>query len=490
MKFNLLVAGLLWLALQGHGFAQTPALSPTGERLSLDQCVTAALQNSLLLRQAQLQLESGTLQLTQARQDRLPTLSLFGSQALSAGRNINPSTNQFIEQQVTSNNYQVGASVTVFNGFALQNAIRQADLFRQAGVQGVQGARYLVTLTVIQNYLTVLTNQEQLEITRRQVGVTRAQADRTRKIVAAGVLAEGNLFDLEAQLANDELAVVNARNTLDLSKLTLLQTMNLPASTDLVNFTVEPLPLTDPTIESSEILAGPNAARPVYDAALQRMPDVKAAELRVRSDALGVKVARASTYPSLTLNGGLSTLYSSVGLQRFVPDGTLVERTSDGYVTVGGVQQPVYNSSPGGAYLNYNYFEQLRNNLNRSVSLNLRIPIINGFQARNRITTAIIQQKTSEVAADNVRLLLRQQVEQAAASLRAAANRYQATTGQVRALERAFTTAESRFNAGTLNSADYVLAKNNLDRARTNLVQVRYDYALSTQILNIYRNGL
>lgn len=485
MKFNFLVAGLLWLLLPGRAVAQTPASPTPAERLSLEQCLTAALQNSLLLRQAQLELDNGNLQLTQARQARLPTVNLFGSQALSAGRNINPSTNQFIEQQVTSNNYQLGANVTVFNGFALQNAIRQANLFRQAGVQGVQGARYLITLTAIQNYLTVLTNQEQLEISRRQVEVSHAQVERTGKIVAAGVLAEGNLFDLQAQLSNDELTVVNARNTLDLSKLTLLQTMNLPGSTDVVNFTVEPLPLTDPAVESGEI-----SARPVYEAALQRMPDVKAAELRVRSDALGVKVARAAMYPLLTLNAGLSTVYSSVGLQRFIPDGTLVERTSDGYVTVGGVQQAVYSSAPGGTYVNYNYFEQVRNNLNRSVSLNLRIPILNGFQARNRITNAVIQQKTSEVAADNVRLLLRQQVEQAAASLRAAANRYQATTEQVRALGRAFATAESRFNAGTLNSADYVLAKNNLDRAQANLVQVKYDYALSSQILNIYRNGL
>ncbi|MBC7892773.1 MAG: TolC family protein, partial [Sphingobacteriaceae bacterium] len=204
-RFSLLT-GLLMLVLTGTAVSQS---APT-ERLSLDQCLRIALQNSLLIRQAQLQLDNGSLQLTQARQNRLPTINLFASQAFSAGRNINPTTNQFVEQQVNSNNYQLSGSLLLFNFFAQTNGIRQADLFRQSAQQGVQGARYAVTLSVIQNYLLVLTNEEQLDVARRQVETSRAQVERTQKIVAAGVMAEGNLFDLEAQLAADELVVVNA----------------------------------------------------------------------------------------------------------------------------------------------------------------------------------------------------------------------------------------------------------------------------------------
>lgn len=476
MKPLSFLAGLLCLWLTNSAFAQT---------FSLDESLRTAQQNSLLIRQARLQLESGQLQLNQARQNRLPTLNAFASQALNAGRNINPTTNQFVEQQVTSNNYQLSATLLLFNAFAQTNAIRQADLLKQSAQQGVEGARYAVALAVIQNYLLVLTNEEQLIVARQQVEASRAQVARTRQLVEAGTVAEGTLFDLEAQQAADALAVVNARNALDLAKLALMQAMNLPEGTPLEGFSVEKLPLTDPAQARRE-----TDARPVYEAALQRFPDVQAADLRVRSDALGVKVARAARYPTLSLNAGLSTIYSSLGLQRFVADGTVVTQESGSYVTVGGVQQPVYNSQPGGTYVNYSYVDQLRNNLNRAVSLNLQIPILNGFFARNRITTAVIQQRTSQVGAESVRLQLRQQIETAATSLRAAAERYGATTEQVRALERAFATAESRFNAGTLNSADYLLARTNLDRARANLVQARYDYALRGQVLDLYRNGL
>jgi outer membrane protein len=476
MKFTHFLA--VWLCL-------SLAAPLAAQRLSLDECLRLAQQNSLLVRRANLDVEASQVALKQARLDRLPTLNAFASQALNAGRNINPTTNQFVEQQVTSNNYQLSSGLILFNGLAQTSAIRQADLLRQAARQGAEGARYAVALLVIQNYLLTLTSEEQLDVARRQVEVSRAQVERTRKQVDAGTLAEGSLFELEAQQAADELAVVDARNALDLAKLALIQAMNLPEGTAVADFSVEKLPLPDPTQARDEA-----NARDVYTQALQRFPDLKAADLQVRSDAFGVRVARAARYPTLSLNANLSTIYSSLGLQRFVADGTVVAQPSDNYVLVGGVQQPVYSSAPGGTFVNYGYGEQLRNNLNRSVSLNLQIPILNGFRARYRIAAAVVQQKTSQTEADNVRLLLRQQIETAATNLRAAADRYTATTSQVRSLERAFTAIESRLNAGTLQTVEYLVAKTALDRARANLVQARYEYALRSQVLNLYRTGL
>ena len=48
--------------------------------------------------------------------------------------------------------------------------------------------------------------------------------------------------------------------------------------------------------------------------------------------------------------------------------------------------------------------------------------------------------------------------------------------------------AESRFGAGAINSAEYNIAKANLDRARFNLIQTKYDYVFRTKILDFYMN--
>jgi outer membrane protein len=460
----------------------TPAFAQT-TTLTLRQCLDIAQRNNPQVRQAQIQVEADVLQNHQAKLNRLPSVGLFGSQAFSAGRNINPTTNQFIDQQVRSNNYQLSGSLTVFNGMALTNAIRQTSLVAEASKQGLLAARQLVALSVVQNYLAVLTAEDQLANARRQVETSRAQVQRTQFQVNAGTVAEATLLDLQAQLANDELAVVNARNTLYLAKLTLLQALNEP------NTANNPDAVLVERIPEGELAGSPypQTVQQVYETALSVMPAVKSAELRVRSEEMGVKVARSGLYPTLSLTGGLTTLYSSVGLQRFIPDGTTVETASGGYVLLNGVQQPVYSSSPGGRYENYSYGDQLQNNLYRSVSLNLRIPIFSNFQARNRITSALLLRKTAEVALDNARIQLRQGVEQAYATLLTAADRYRATAEQVRALERTFQATESRFNNGTIPSVDYVLAKNRLDNARLNLVQARYETALRAYVLDLYQ---
>ena len=187
-------------------------------------------------------------------------------------------------------------------------------------------------------------------------------------------------------------------------------------------------------------------------------------------------------------NGSLSSIYSSVGLQRFVADGTIVETETGAFVPVGGVNQPILSARPGGRSENYTFTEQLNNNLNRSLSLNLNIPIFNSRTVRTNIISATLQQQNARLTADNTRLQLRQQIETAYTNLLASSNRYQATEASVASLVQAFRAAESRFNAGSINPIDYNIAKARLDNARAQLVQAKYDYVFRTKILDFYQN--
>ena len=275
---------------------------------------------------------------------------------------------------------------------------------------------------------------------------------------------------------------MNAQNSIDLAKLALLQSMNVPAGGPTVEaVTVEPIAASDPTLEPYTA-----TAQQVYETAQGFVPDVRAADLRVESDAIGVQVARANLLPSLTLNGTVNTLYSNVGRQRSTLIGTVPGTPQT--VLVGGIPTQVSFPENQYSFQNYSFTEQLGNNLNRSVSLQLQIPIFNRTQARTSILRASLQQQNSAVSAANTRLQLRQTIETAYTNLKASGNRYRVTTAQVAQLERAFQAAESRFNAGALNSTDYNVAKSNLDRARAGLVQAKYDYIFRVKILDFYQN--
>ncbi|MBC3786593.1 TolC family protein [Spirosoma utsteinense] len=448
--------------------------------LGLQQCIDIAQKNNILVRQGLLQVQSSELQYRQAKLNRYPSLNAFITQGLNFGRNINPATNQFSDQAIRSNNFQLSTSVPVFQGFQLKNQILQNESVVAATQKELAATQNDVALNVIQQYLNVLTGAEQLAIARRQVETSQIQLDRTQKLVNAGSVPEANLYEIRATLANDQLTVVNAQNSVDLAKLALLQAMNLPAGQ---TFEIEFINLPDPRIERYS-----DSPQQVFDIALTTQPQVQGADLRAESARRGVEVARAGLYPRLALNGSLSSIYSSVGLQRFVADGTIVETETGAFVNVGGLSQPVVSMRPGGQSENYSFTDQLGNNLNRSLSLNLNIPIFNSRTVRTNIISATLQQQNAKLTADNTRLQLRQQIETAYTNLLASSNRYQATEASVASLEQAFRAAESRFNAGAINPIDYNIAKARLDNARAQLVQAKYDYVFRTKILDFYQN--
>ena len=55
------------------------------------------------------------------------------------------------------------------------------------------------------------------------------------------------------------------------------------------------------------------------------------------------------------------------------------------------------------------------------------------------------------------------------------------------ALEEAFRYADQKLNVGMLTSLEYNVAKNNVTRARSELLQAKYNYIFNTRILDFYR---
>ena len=474
---------LLPVMALSEAYAQTvpgQSSASSASRLNLQQCIDIAQQNNIQIRQGKLTVSNADLQLHQSRLNQLPTAVFQGNQSINGGRSINPQSNEFVQQTINSSNFQLNTAVTVYNGGVLRSTVKQNELVLQASQQELNATQNNISLTIAQNYLNVLVGNEQLAVAQRQADVTRAQLERTQRLVSAGSAPEANLFELRATLASNDVDIVNAQNTLDLAKVSLLQAMNIPINQQ---FEVEPINVPDPGLDPYTA-----SVQQLYDVASTNLPEVKGADLRVRSANLGVQVAKGGLYPTLSLNGNLSTIYSSAASSA-VLNGQSIQQTN-GFINdpVTGTPIPIYTSVPNYDRAGISYATQLSNNFSQSASLFLRVPIFQGNLSRNRITTAKIQQQNAELAALNTRLTLRQQIETAYTNMRAGANRYKATQAQVASLERAFQVAESRLNAGAINATDYSIAKTNLDRARASLVQAKYDYVFRTKILDYYQN--
>jgi outer membrane protein len=415
----------------------------------------------------------------------LPTGRAGANHAFNAGRSINPFTYEFIEEQFQSNDLGLNAGLALFGGWQRQNQVRASKLNVKASQQDLTQSLNMVSLQVALAYLAVLQNEELLEVAHRQLAVSRSQLERAQKLVQAGSMALSTLADLKVQAGNDELEQVNARNNLQTAKLTLMQHMNLPAAG---NFEVQKLRVDALAAGSYDKDAGE-----IFALAEKKQPVILGADLRVKSSQRAVQAARGGLFPSLGLFGAIGSGYSSAFPPRFIGDGTFTTKemvSETDYILVNNTRQYITHIDrvANGRQEDFRYLDQLKFNLSKSVGLSLSFPILNGWQVRNQISTAVISRKKAELAASNARIALRQQIELAYSQLVAAQTRLQVCQRQAEATAEAHLAARKRFESGSVHFVDLNLAKTNDDRAQSNLVRAKYEFVFRKKVLDFYQD--
>ena len=98
--------------------------------------------------------------------------------------------------------------------------------------------------------------------------------------------------------------------------------------------------------------------------------------------------------------------------------------------------------------------------------------------------------KGAELAEETTKLQLKQAVDLAWFNMTSANERLEVSARQVDSFKESFKAAEVRFNAGVSTVIDYMIAKNNLDRANINLINARYELVLRTKIIDYYSGKL
>jgi len=466
----ILIAGVIF---HFNGYGQ----DSSAHDLNLKQCIDLAIQNNLLVKQSEIQMQTSGVQFKQAKDNLLPQINASASQGINYGRSINNFNNTYVDQQNNSGNYGINANLLLFGGLQLQNAIRQHALDYDAGKMDWQQQKDNVTLNVILQYLTVLSNQDLLEIARQQATVDSIQVERLEIQNRAGAIAPATLYDLKGQYASDLVNVVNSVNNLELSKVSLFALLNIPYQKD-ARYQMVPL--------DANTLQFGGSSDSIYQTALQTIPLIKASDLRVRSFEKAIAVARGKLYPTLSFYGNINSNYTNIATTG-IP-GTDFKKSTGQFVEIGAASYDV--QAYGIQQQKIGFGDQFKNNRYESIGLQLNIPILNYLSTRNNIKQAKINLQNAKVVANASRNQLQQQVEQAWQNLNAAYGQYKGYLDQVNAYGESFRTAEIRFNNGVITSAEYVIAKNNYDRANTNLSASKYNFIFRTKILDYYQGRL
>ncbi|MDA9120534.1 TolC family protein [Flavobacteriales bacterium] len=430
----------------------TNSQAQTDAEWTLERCISYAIENNIQIKQSALQQESARLDKTQSLAQMFPNLNASGGFNMNFGRNIDPGTNAFVNEQVNSNNWRVGSNVTLFNGLRLLNSFKQSQLDLIAAEYDVQGLGNDISMNIATAFMQVMFNEELLLVAQDQFDITSEQLARTVKLVDAGSLPEGMAFDVEAQLASNELQVINMENALSASVLALKQMLNLQASE---SFRIK---RPDSDVPMEEL--GTTTVGTVYDHALNNWPQIKARETRLESARKSEQIAFASYTPTLSASGSVSTFFSS-SFEDI--DFTTFERT------------PIP------------YGDQMERNLSESVGLSLSVPIFNGLQSRTAVKKARLGRMNAELQLQDQKNQLYSSVQQAYNDAQAAKRQYDASDKSVNATEKAFEYAEQRYEVGMMNTLEFNTSSNNVARSRSELLRSKYDYIFKMKVLDFYQ---
>src|SRR5215204_356095 len=300
-------------------------------KLTLQQCIETGIANNLDVLQSDLQTQADEISWKQAKLNRLPDLNGSAGYAIRAGRSIDPFTNTYINQNNKSSDFGLGSGVTVFNGFSMQNLVKQNKLNYEASKMTLQQRKDNLTLSIILSYLQVLNNEDQLVQTRNQMELTKQQLDRLETLNKEGAIRPSDLSDVKGQYAGDQVSIINAQTAVETAKISLCEFMNVPYDK---NMAVERL---DVTSFSDKYADTPDK---IYETALQQFAQIRSVNYSTQSAEKAVKVAKGGLFPLLGLSAGYGTNYSNTGTtQNFINTTNVV---SSDYVIVNGNQSPVF----------------------------------------------------------------------------------------------------------------------------------------------------
>ncbi len=468
---------ILFLSILSQLYAQEAS-----KQYSLQECVDIALEKNLRVKRSLYGIESSKINLLQSKMSFLPTLNGGSTYGQNYGRALNPVTNSFANRNSNTLNLQANSSLTLFNGLRLQNTFRQSVADYDASNEDFSKAKNDVIINVVTLYTNVIFNKELFGNAKYQLSSSEQQLDRIKRQVLAGALPKSNELNQEAQVATNEVNLINQENALNLSLLQLKQAMQLPGST--------PFDVTIPELETEDLVLE-QTPEEVYSIALQTMPEIKSALLRVQSAQLGLKASKGNLYPRLSVNANATSNYASISDQaRYALDADTPPSLSTSPI---GLTKPsneqVYSFVPSTKLISegYSQREQLKDNVFRSFSFQLSIPVFNGLQTRSAVQRAAINQELATISKQETENTLRQTIETAYNDAYSAAKSYTASLKQVNAREEAYRMNKQRFDLGALSYVEYQISENDLFQAKSDLTRAKYNFIFKKKVLDFYQ---
>jgi len=432
------------------------------KKWTLKECVDHALEHNISVKQSMLDIDLAKQDVINAKGNFMPSLSANASQNFNFGSFIGQDGSR-IKSDSRGNSFGINSGVTIFNGFRNLNTYKQAKLGVEASQLQLSILQDDISLTVVNSFLNILFNKENLKIAKEQLTISLNQRDQITSQVEAGIKPRSDLFDIDATIASNRESIVNAENSLDLSLLSLSQ--NLQVSP--VDFDIEEV-----QINLTSVSMAYSSTGEILSHALDNRAEIKNAELNIENSDFGVKLAQSAYAPSLSFGAGLGSSYQHKQGESDVRSEYVMDPNNPGSIIE--------------TIVPYGFNAQIENNLGYNLGFNLSVPIFNGFKTKANVSKAKINREKSILNLEQAKLKLTTTVTQAYADAKASLKQYQASLSSVASLEESFKNVQNKFNFGAATSFEVEQVRGRLVNAKSNLINSKYNFVFRSKVLDFY----
>lgn len=453
------------------------AASSQSKKWTLEECVNHAIQHNITIKQSELDKQSAEINKKDAFGKFLPTVNGRTSHSWNVGLNQNITTGLLENQTTQFTSAGLGVGVDIYKGLQNQNQLRRANLSIIASQYQLTKMQEDVSLNVVNAYLQILFNKENLKVQQQQLQYDTKQMERTKELVDAGVVAKGDLLDVNATVATDNQRLIAAENALLISKLSLAQLLQLEnfQEFDIVDADID-------AVLSKVLLEDPKT---ILNKAKETRTDLKIAQMNVAIAEKDVSIARGAYQPTLQGYYNFDTRASySDRVIGSVPN-TQNPTTPIGYVEGTGEVVVRNNVTPVLGKPDA-IFNQFSDNKGHSFGVQLNVPIFNGFATRNNVSRSKVTLERSKIALEQSELDLERTVYTAYTDTKGAQKSYEAAVTTLEARENSMTYAKERYEVGLMNVFDYNQAQTLYVNAQSEVLRTKYDYIFRTKILEFY----
>lgn len=421
-------------------------LGVSAEKLTLDDCMRYAVENSTTVGQKKLALDDRKADQSEAIGSLFPSISASVGGVMNFGRGVDPATNSYTNVTTFSNSYGLSGSMTLFDGLQSINILRAAKVAKKIGVAETELARDKVAMKTMSAYMDVVYYTEAVVIAKEHLDASSKTLELVRRQFDLGIKSSADVAEIESQEANYDYLLITEENNLALAYIKLREIMNYPQGQPLeiyTNISIDELP--SATSEQDLVMY-----------ALEYNPRIVASRYATEKSRINLARAKGAFSPSLYLYGGYNTSY-------FIDFDN--KASYDAFGT------------------------QFRNNRGSYVQLSLSIPIYTGLSRQSSKRRAQNAYHSAQLEQQSVQQAVESEVSQTWQEMQGLSKQYVQGQKKVSASQLAYDISAKKFENGLISALDLQTAANTLLQAKSDMLRTCLQYFIKIRMVDYY-NGL